>query len=274
VSGLVAGRRGARARYEVRVGTRELVVLGLASLVIAGLVFTAGVLVGREAGRGATLRVPDEAPRESPRPGAAGLRPEPPVKPATLAEERFTFYRTLTAPTPDLPPVGKPRVEERMVPREEPPPAPTGEAVREPVRPGPGPAARPAPPSRPEPPVPARAAGPPRAARGLPPPAPPPRPVPPPGVTAPASATPAAVEAEPWTVQVSAFRSRTLAEELRTRLAARGFDAYLLTSASEDGRARYRVRVGAYPTRSEAERIAAELRSERGLNPIVTSRAR
>ena len=66
---------------------------------------------------------------------------------------------------------------------------------------------------------------------------------------------------------MSAFRSRALAEELRARLAARGFDAYVFPSITEDGRPRYRVRVGAYPTRSDAERVAADLRSERGLNP-------
>jgi cell division septation protein DedD len=75
-------------------------------------------------------------------------------------------------------------------------------------------------------------------------------------------------------VQVSAFRSRALAEELRARLAARGFDAYVFPSITEDGRPRYRVRIGTYPARSDAERVAAELRSERGLNPLVTPRTR
>ena len=72
---------------------------------------------------------------------------------------------------------------------------------------------------------------------------------------------------------MSAFRSRALAEELRSRLAARGFDAHVFPSITEDGRPRYRVRVGAYASRDDAERVAAELRSERGLNPLVTPRA-
>ena len=50
-------------------------------------------------------------------------------------------------------------------------------------------------------------------------------------------------------MQVSAYRSRALAEELRARLAARGFDAYILPSITEDGRPRYRVRIGTYPRR-------------------------
>jgi cell division protein FtsN len=82
------------------------------------------------------------------------------------------------------------------------------------------------------------------------------------------------VEPEAWTVQVSAFRSRALAEELRVRLVARGFDSYIFPSITEDGRPRYRVRVGSYPNRNDAERVVAELRSERGLNPLVTPRTR
>jgi cell division septation protein DedD len=94
-----------------------------------------------------------------------------------------------------------------------------------------------------------------------------------PGPTQFAAATTTA-EPEAWTVQVSAFRSRPLAEELRARLAARGFDAYVFPSITEDGRPRYRVRVGTYPIRSDAERVAVELRNERGLNPLVTPRTR
>jgi cell division protein FtsN len=69
---------------------------------------------------------------------------------------------------------------------------------------------------------------------------------------------------------VSAFRSRALAEELRSRLATRGFDAFVSPAMSEDGRPRYRVRVGSYTARSDAERAAADLRGERGLSPLVT----
>jgi cell division protein FtsN len=73
---------------------------------------------------------------------------------------------------------------------------------------------------------------------------------------------------------VSAFRSLALAEELRSRLAARGFDAHVFPSITEDGRPRYRVRIGSYASRSDAERAAGDLRSERGLNPLVTPRTR
>jgi cell division septation protein DedD len=95
--------------------------------------------------------------------------------------------------------------------------------------------------------------------------------VPPPPV-----AVPAAPPAEPplWTVQVSSFRSRSLADELRGRLAARGFDAYVVSISAEEGRVRHRVRVGSFPSRSEAERVLQDLRNERNLNPFVTARTR
>lgn len=73
-----------------------------------------------------------------------------------------------------------------------------------------------------------------------------------------------------WTVQVSAYRSRGLAEELQKSLRSAGYDAYLAQVASEDGKSRYRVRVGSFPTRVEAEKIAERLRTERSLSPFVT----
>ena len=84
----------------------------------------------------------------------------------------------------------------------------------------------------------------------------------------------AADAARPWTVQVSSFRSRALADELRSQLTAKGFDAYLVSVTTEEGRVRHRVRVGGFGTRAEAERVAGELRGERNLNPFVTTRSR
>jgi cell division protein FtsN len=276
---MMAARRLSRAHHEFRFGRRELAVLGAVFCLIASLVFVAGVVVGREMSRS---KARAEAPRDSRLAEPDGRRGGDTVKTAARrAEEKVTFYRTLTAPTQDLPQVGKPTVEERMVPKDEPVSTPAADAA---------PAAAPAEPrgaapeaSRTEPeapraaperktpkaPAPDAVHPPPRATRparvGAPQPARPPAQV---------AAAAAASEPEMWTVQVNAFRSRALAEELRARLAARGFDAYVFPSLTEDGRPRYRVRVGAYPARSDAERAATELRSERGLNPLVTPRTR
>ena len=272
---MMATRRLGRTHHEFRFGRRELVVLGAVFCLIAGLVFAAGIVVGREIARGKGAARAD-ATREHRLPEPEGLRgSEAPVKTAaTRAEEKVTFYRTLTAPTQDLPKVGKPTIEERLVPKEEPTTSAAADAAEEPARAVPEP-----PRAAPEVPRPAPERRTPKAAEVVPSPRParparapaaaPVRPAP----TQLAAATTTA-EPEAWTVQVSAFRSRSLAEELRARLAARGFDAYVFPSITEDGRPRYRVRVGTYPTRSDAERVAVELRSERGLNPLVTPRTR
>jgi cell division septation protein DedD len=268
----MATRRLSRAHHEFRFGRRELAVLGAVFCLIASLVFVAGVVVGREMSRS---KARAEVSRESRLTAPDGHRGGDTVKTAaTRAEEKVTFYRTLTAPTQDLPQVGKPTVEERMVPKDE--PAPTPAPAAEAAPPESRAAAPEAPRTEPEAPraaperrtpKPDTAHPPPRATRparvGAP------QPVRPPAQVA-AAAAPS--EPEMWTVQVNAFRSRALAEDLRARLAARGFDAYVFPSLTEDGRPRYRVRVGAYPARSDAERAATELRSERGLNPLVTPR--
>jgi cell division septation protein DedD len=274
---MIATRRLGRARHEFRFGGRELAVLGAVFCLIAGLLFAGGVIVGREMGRRGAARL--DAARELERPDAPGGRAETPAKSAaTRTEEKVTFYRTLTAPTPELPQVGKPTVEERLVTKEEPaargaasatvpvatdeasPPLPSAPEHAAPpaaqAAPAPPPAA---PPRVSEPARPARAARVPKAAPVRPPPAQ-------------LAAAPATAEPDAWTVQVSAFRSRALAEEMRSRLAARGFDAYVFPSITEDGRPRYRVRVGSYQSRADAERAAGDLRSERGLNPLVTPR--
>lgn len=254
---LVNGRRPLQARHELRFGTRELVIFCGAFLLVWGLTFVFGVLVGRElapSGR-------DGAAARTASGGGSGRSPlaepvkktdragGPPAPGSPGADDRLTFYRTLTAPTPDLPAAEPPRIEEHIVPREA-PGAPGKPSPRTPPRtaraPRPGAAAE-SPPAE-------RSATTARRAEAV--------------------AAPAGVPEPLWTVQVSSFRSRALAEELRVRLAARGFDAYLLSVTTEEGRVRHRVRVGAFPTRGEAERVVSDLKAERNLNPFVTTRQR
>jgi DedD protein len=273
---MMAGRRAAALRHELRFGARELSVFVGVIVVICALTFLFGVLVGREmtpAPRPIT-RIDGIGP-DGP---AARLQSEFPIrmKPAK-GEERLTFYKTLTAPnTADLPPIGKPKIEEHLVPSE--PPRDEPAAASPLATPGaPAGVAAPAAPAPAAPPAPVLARR--SAAPPTPPAAPKTRPatvVSRPASRPPAATTAAAATAEPqlWTIQVSSLRSRPLAEELRTRLASRGLDAYLVSSATEDGLVRYRVRVGAYASRVEAERVATDLRSERTLTPFVTPRTR
>src|SRR5262249_21942346 len=120
------------ARHEFRFGGRELVILGAAFCVIASLVFAAGVVVGREMVRG-KVAGRGELGREHRSPEPEGLRgPEAPVKTAAArAEGKVTFYRTRTAPTQDMPQVGKPTIEEHLIPKDDPAPAGVVEAAPE-----------------------------------------------------------------------------------------------------------------------------------------------
>src|SRR4029450_4220764 len=101
-------RRLGRAHHEFRFGTRELVVLGGVACLIAGFVFVAGVVVGGETTGGRGPAHGEGGPRRDDvdglRPGEAGVKTA-----ATRAEEKVTFYRTLTAPTQGGPQPGEPR---------------------------------------------------------------------------------------------------------------------------------------------------------------------
>lgn len=204
----MVGRHLSRARHEFRFGTRELVFLSLAFLLVWGLTFVLGMLVGRELSDSGPKAPRAQATVQSDEPGKAESKAAP--------GDRLTFYHTLTAPTVELPSTKQEVVEERMVVKE-------------------------------------------RAASGR---------------VAAAAAPAAEAASRAWTVQVSSFRSRTLAEALRRELVAKGYDAYLVTIDSQDGRVRYRVRVGSFATRGEADEVAARLRAERNLNPFVTTRTR
>ena len=61
-----------------------------------------------------------------------------------------------------------------------------------------------------------------------------------------------------------------MAEELQKSLRAAGHDAYVTAVTFDDGRVHYRVRVGSFPDRSQAERTAERLKAERSIIPFVT----
>lgn len=83
----------------------------------------------------------------------------------------------------------------------------------------------------------------------------------------------AAAPPEPgYTVQVVAYRTRPAAEEMERKLREGGFEAYVVSISGDDGRTTYRVRVGSFATRGEAQQMAERLRSERSLSPYVTAR--
>ena len=99
------------------------------------------------------------------------------------------------------------------------------------------------------------------------PPAPQPRPEPARTAAAdPASAEPAG---QGFAVQIAALNVRGEADAIAKRLSSKGYAAYVISPANGTP-AVYRVRVGKFPTRREAETIAARLQKEEQFKPWVT----
>ena len=115
-------------------------------------------------------------------------------------------------------------------------------------------------------------------ARPAPPVAAAPAPAAPPVAAAPAPSEPApkpaeSARAEPggqgFAVQIAALNVRSEADAIAKRLSSKGYAAYVL-SPTDGTKSVYRVRVGKFPTRREAETMAARLQKEEQFKPWVT----
>ncbi len=94
--------------------------------------------------------------------------------------------------------------------------------------------------------------------------------------TAPAPAethaeSPAAAEpsGSGFAVQIAALNVRSEADAIAKRLSSKGYAAYVLSPASGTPTV-FRVRVGKFPTRREAETVASKLQKEEQFKPWVT----
>jgi septal ring-binding cell division protein DamX len=72
-----------------------------------------------------------------------------------------------------------------------------------------------------------------------------------------------------FAVQIAALNVRSEADAIARRLSSKGYAAYVISPANGTP-AVYRVRVGKFPTRREAETIAAKLQKEEQFKPWVT----
>jgi len=80
---------------------------------------------------------------------------------------------------------------------------------------------------------------------------------------------PAAAGAGGFQVQVAAYQREGDATAVRDRLARKGFPAFVTTATTSAG-TWFRVRVGGYETRNEAQTVATRLKREEQLEPWVT----
>ena len=69
-----------------------------------------------------------------------------------------------------------------------------------------------------------------------------------------------------WLVQVAATATRDEAESIVRRLTGKGYPAFIVSSSSNV----FRVRVGGYKARRDAETVAAKLRAEERISPWIT----
>jgi DedD protein len=86
----------------------------------------------------------------------------------------------------------------------------------------------------------------------------------------PAAPVPAAASA-PYTVQIAAVKQREEAEAIVKRLKAKGFDAYVFVPEGGDSLGVYRVRIGSFKDKRQADMLAERLlREEKRYKPWVT----
>ncbi|HET6318345.1 MAG TPA: SPOR domain-containing protein [Chloroflexota bacterium] len=96
------------------------------------------------------------------------------------------------------------------------------------------------------------------------------KPTPKPTPPAPAEAgPPAAVTSGGYAVQLTALRDRSEADAVVKRLAAKGYPAFIVNPLPGKPPV-YRVQVGRYQNRAEADRIASKLQKEEQFSPWVT----
>ena len=223
--------------HEIQLSGKQLVFLFMATTVVSVVIFLCGVLVGRGV-RGDTVRADATPPATSgaaPTPTKAEAPPSPPVD---SASRPLTYQQRLDSATP---------VQERIKrPESAAAAAETSKPVVEPA-----PAAKevtPAP--KPAPPTPA-----------------PPTPAPPTPATA--STPPPSAKAGVWAVQVVALTDKAAASAVVQRLSAKGYPAFLVSPQSGAPVQNYKVQVGKFEDRSEAEQIAGRLKKEEQFQPWI-----
>jgi cell division protein FtsN len=257
---------------EIQLSGKQLVFLFMVATVFSVVVFLCGVFVGRgvraerpalaaDGSASSPVTTPDVVASSEPAPPPAGSDPRAAAPPPAVDE--LSYFNRLDKSSPaaeDLKPAGsRPAPAARAA--AEPPPAPKKEPTAAPT----AKSASPAPGSPPAPATsspPAPAATPATAGTATPATA---------GTTTPpATATPAAEPAgQGFALQITALREKNEAETIARRLSSKGYSAYVMTPAKGTPSV-YRVRVGKFKTRREAEAMATRLKKEEQFTPWIT----
>jgi cell division septation protein DedD len=77
-----------------------------------------------------------------------------------------------------------------------------------------------------------------------------------------------------YTVQAGAFKSSHEAGILKDKLAKKGYTAYIIQSESKKHERLYKVMIGKFPTRKQAEVLSLKIKKSEGLQTFVTFRTK
>ena len=231
--------------HEIQLSGKQLVFLFMATTVVSVVIFLCGVLVGRGVRVDAQAETPEAIAASTPARTPEQPRPEnpttaePPTPPADGAGAAQLSY-------PNVLDEKKSRPEERRTAAAAPPPA--GRTEPAPGTPPPAPKVETRSEAKAEPkPEPKKKTEP-----------------------AAAAAPPQASRSGKWVVQLVALRDRSAANSIVQRLASKGYPAFVVSPAAGSPVPVYKVQVGRYDDRAEAERIARRLEKEEKFNPWIS----
>ena len=215
--------------HEIQLSGKQVVFLFMVLTVASAVIFLTGVLVGRSVRTQRVEAMDTSAAAATSSPAQAADAAPPTTEPPPAASE-----------VPD-----ELSYHKRLQGETPPPDQMKPEAKQEP------------PPAQPAAAAPATAAPPsPSPAAAQPPAAPP--------------AAPATPTAKPgaWVVQVGAFGNAVAARDVVKQLSTKGYPAFLVSPAPGMP-AIFRVQVGGYPNRSEADQVARRIEKEDQFKPVV-----
>jgi DedD protein len=80
------------------------------------------------------------------------------------------------------------------------------------------------------------------------------------------------IKTKKYTIQVGAFKNESDAAALKAKLDKKGYKTYLMALKPKPNENLYKVTVGAFSTRQEAELLAMKIKNSEGLKTFVTLR--
>jgi cell division septation protein DedD len=230
--------------HEIQLSGKQLVFLFMATTVVSVVIFLCGVLVGRGV-RAQQVLGDLAAPPAAAAPAAtdtlADAGPpaaEPPTPPAETSDPPVSVKNRVEAQRPPVETL-KPSTQAAEVKPAAPPPATEA------------PAAAPA--------------NPPAAKSASAPPASQPQPS-----TSRSQRTPQTSPRGRWVVQIVALRDRGAASSIVERLSGKGYPAYVVNPTAGTPAPVFKVQVGRYADRDEAEQVARRLEREEQFKPWVS----